>query len=169
MTDILEFKGSTRWCSNFVGPEVKYGNIWFPRVENAYQAAKTLDMKIRVNLAQPDVSAAEAKAIGNDLAIRPDWTVQRRLLTMEILVRQKFLNKDYLEKLLATGDCYIQEGNYWHDNFWGNCLCKKCKDITGMNRLGFLLIELRKELKPFSVIFKQKEAFSCLETTMPVI
>lgn len=170
MTDILEFKEDTRWCSNFVGPEVKYGTLWYPRVENAYQAAKTLDMKIRTDLANPNMSAADAKKIGNDpLILRADWTVERRLITMEILVRQKFLNVYYLEKLLATEKAYIEEGNYWHDNFWGNCLCTKCRHITGKNELGSLLMTIRSNMRDFRKIFDQKEALSCLEKTTQVI
>lgn len=47
------------------------------------------------------------------------------------------------ELLLETNDCYLIEGNYWHDNIWGICYCKKCENIKGENRLGKLLMKIR--------------------------
>jgi hypothetical protein len=38
------------------------------------------------------------------------------------------------------------EGNNWHDNTWGNCLCDKCKGIEGKNLLGNILMQVREEL-----------------------
>jgi len=35
-----------------------------------------------------------------------------------------------ITKLLSTGNCEIQEGNYWGDTFWGVCKGK------GENNLG---------------------------------
>jgi predicted NAD-dependent protein-ADP-ribosyltransferase YbiA (DUF1768 family) len=49
--------------------------------------------------------------------------------------------------LLATGDEELIEGNTWHDNTWGNCVCQKCQDIPGRNMLGMLLMELRTEIR----------------------
>lgn len=37
----------------------------------------------------------------------------------------------------------IVEGNYWHDNYWGNCTCDKCKNIEGQNKLGKILMKIR--------------------------
>ena len=65
--------------------------------------------------------------------------------------------------LLSTGDVAIIEGNYWHDNFYGQCTCEKCAG-KGKNKLGKLLMDIRSELngtkKPnlFDVLFKDKKA-----------
>ena len=64
----------------------------------------------------------------------------------EILV-EKFTIPELKEKLLATGDEYLEEGNYWHDNYWGNCHCEKCADITGQNKLGILLMKIREDIR----------------------
>ena len=59
---------------------------------------------------------------------------------------QKFCNpkNDYLGgKLDMTGLEEIVEGNYWHDNYWGNCTCDKCKNIEGQNKLGKILMKIR--------------------------
>ena len=66
---------------------------------------------------------------------------------MKKLLKQKFSNTEFRNFLLSTGDLYIEEGNYWHDNFWGNCYCKKCIEIEGINKLGKLVMEIRDELK----------------------
>jgi predicted NAD-dependent protein-ADP-ribosyltransferase YbiA (DUF1768 family) len=65
---------------------------------------------------------------------------------MQLLLWKKFMQPRLRKKLQETGTQMLVEGNYWHDNFWGNCKCKKCKDITGQNTLGILLMALREEL-----------------------
>ena len=62
MTDILEFQGSNRWLSNFEGPSVLFDRVRYKRVENAYQAGKTLDPKIRESFVS--VPAGMAKQMG---------------------------------------------------------------------------------------------------------
>lgn len=61
---------------------------------------------------------------------------------MRDLLRIKF-NDDhfgYRQKLIDTGDAYIEEDNKHHDTFWGVC------DGEGENQLGKLIMEIRKEL-----------------------
>ena len=43
---IREFQGEKRFLSNFPDAEVMWGGIKFPRVENAYQAAKCRDIDL---------------------------------------------------------------------------------------------------------------------------
>jgi predicted NAD-dependent protein-ADP-ribosyltransferase YbiA (DUF1768 family) len=76
------------------------------------------------------ITPGEAKKLARKLTaqgyLRKDWE-QASLGIMEGLVRQKFsLYPTLREKLLATGDEELVEGNYWHDNFWGACSCRKC-------------------------------------------
>ena len=61
-------------------------------------------------------------------------------------LRTKFSIKGLKEKLLATGDEELVEGNFWHDNFWGVCSCSKCGN-KGQNKLGKLLMQVREEIK----------------------
>ena len=44
-------------------------------------------------------------------------------------------------KLLGTGDTYLEEGNTWNDTFWGVC------NGVGENNLGRILMEVREELR----------------------
>lgn len=64
---------------------------------------------------------------------------------MEECLRSKFADPVLKQKLLATGDEELVEGNYWHDNTYGNCSCERCKDIIGRNMLGNILMKLRTE------------------------
>ena len=62
-------------------------------------------------------------------------------------LREKFKDPELREMLLDTGDEELVEGNFWHDLWWGDCGCKKCKDVPGKNILGKLLMELREKIK----------------------
>ena len=63
---------------------------------------------------------------------------------MEYGLREKFKDTDLRDKLVGTGNIEIIETNIWHDNFWGQCNCDKCKSKGG-NKLGKLLMKLRSE------------------------
>jgi len=64
------------------------------------------------------------------------------------IVYNKFSqNEDLKEKLLNTGEIYLEEGNWWHDNYWGQCNCYRCRNIHGLNKLGKILMQVRDELR----------------------
>jgi len=66
---------------------------------------------------------------------------------MRSAVKAKFKqNSELLKLLIATKPHDLIEGNYWHDNIWGDCLCSRCKNIKGQNLLGKILMEVREEL-----------------------
>lgn len=136
--DILEFQGEYRWLSNFWPSPVILDGVTFPTVENAYQAAKT-------HRAQREpfrhCTAGQAKKLGRTVKMRVDWE-QVKVFIMRSLINQKFApNTDLAEKLKATGDKKIVEGNYWNDTFWGVCKGR------GQNILGLLLMERRSFLQ----------------------
>jgi hypothetical protein len=56
------------------------------------------------------------------------------------VLRIKFQVPELREKLLKTGDKYLEETNYWNDRYWG-----KYKD-KGLNMLGHLIMAVRGEL-----------------------
>lgn len=119
-------------------------NYYYFSVEGAYQAAKTLDPAIRFDISK--MRSSKAKAKGKTLILRPDWESVKRLIMLD-LVRQKFYNSHSLATLLAaTEDRTIIEGNYWHDNYWGDCSCEQCQHIEGKNWLGKIIMHVRKEL-----------------------
>ena len=59
---------------------------------------------------------------------------------------KKFAIPELRQKLLDTGDAYLIEGTTWHDNYWGICTCDRCGG-RGQNKLGQLLMEIRKEIR----------------------
>jgi ribA/ribD-fused uncharacterized protein len=140
MVDVLQFQGEYRFLSNFWPAKVKLGGIYYPSVENAFQAAKTLDLDKRKWFL--DVPAGEAKRIGQNLDLRPDWEAVK-LLVMNYLVRQKFSDTLLHKKLFSTAPGKLVEGNYWHDQFWGDCICSKHISIPGENHLGLILMKVR--------------------------
>jgi len=63
------------------------------------------------------------------------------------IIRAKFSLPEMKEKLLATGEAELVEGNNHHDNLWGDCACSRCAAKAGQNRLGKILMQVREELK----------------------
>ena len=139
MNEITKFKGSYSFLSNFETCFVTYEGMKFRTVEHAFQAAKTLDMKERIVFQLIDFPA-EAKQIGKQVKLRPDWE-QVKLGIMEDLVRQKFNQPKFKKLLLSTNNNTIVEGNTHGDTFWG-----VCKNV-GYNKLGKIIMKIRDEIK----------------------
>lgn len=135
---ITAFKGKYAFLSNFYPCLIKYENEMYPSVEHAFQAAKSTDPKIRHTIALCP-SAAEAKRCGRNLQLRSDWNIVR-IDVMRNLLRLKFQTDINRQKLMSTGDAYLEEGNRHGDKFWGTV------DGVGENNLGKLLMEIRKEM-----------------------
>ena len=149
---IDSFFGEYRFLSNFWPAPIELFGITFPTVEHAYVYAKIdgntdpasirLKSDIRHRLEQPD----EVKRAGMEALLRPDWNYVR-LPIMTMLVSAKFnQHPDLGEKLVATGQAQLTEGNHWHDNFWGECSCASCDGISKQNNLGLILMAVRANL-----------------------
>lgn len=134
---IDSFSGKNRFLSNFY-----FHEGWC--VEIPFQAAKTHDntKQARILMAK---SPAEAKKLGRSAVLRKDWE-EVKVDVMLLLLRKKFKIPAMREKLIATSDKELIEGNWWHDNEWGDCNCKKCANIPGKNKLGKLLMHVRQEI-----------------------
>jgi len=146
MKIIEKFRGANRFLSNFYSCPVIFENLKYSSAEHAYQAAKTPDLNIRKNISKLN-SPVKAKAAGYKINLRPDWE-NIKIFTMYQICKAKFeQNEELLGKLFKTEDFKLIEGNTWHDNFWGDCSCEKCKDIPGKNYLGKILMKIRKELE----------------------
>lgn len=137
MDKISEFRGQYRFLSNFYLSPISYEGLGFKTVEHAYQAAKTIDTKKKLVIANC-ITASKAKTKGKMLNLRPDWLTVR-LPIMEELVGLKFNIPELRAMLLATGRAELVEGNWWGDVFWGVCRG------TGENHLGKILMKIREE------------------------
>lgn len=144
MDPIEDFRKTYYFLSNFFPSTVSYKDCEFPTVEHAFQAAKctsAADFDKILNCRTP----YEAKKLGRLVAIKDNWDSQRVNIMREIL-REKFCNNANLKELLVnTGQRKIVEGNYFHDNYWGQCLCEEHRHIQGENMLGELLMKIRNE------------------------
>jgi len=133
------------FLSNFWPVEIVYQDLVYPSVENFYQAMKTSDKSKHQIFTK--ITAADAKKRGQSLTFRADWE-QLKLVVMTHGIRAKFaVGSDLANQLLLTGSVELVEYNYWHDNFWGDCTCQKCKDIEGQNNLGKIIMQIRNELR----------------------
>jgi ribA/ribD-fused uncharacterized protein len=143
---ISDFQGKNFFLSNYAPAKVRLDGMEFPTVEHAYQAAKTLEAAARQKIREASTPGL-AKKMGRKLTKIPEWS-DVKVEVMRDLVHQKFEQHPDLKKLLlATGDAELVEGNTWHDNFWGDCRCSRCQAISGENRLGRLLMEVRQRLR----------------------
>lgn len=146
---INKFDGKYAFLSNFYSsPFVfKEGNEEFiaKTVEHYFQYMKTASIEEGIEILSA-LTPGEAKHLGRKCTLCKDWEEIKDAVMSEAL-HKKFAIPELKEKLLATGSEYLEEGNWWHDNTWGNCYCEKCKDIVGENRLGIILMRIREELK----------------------
>ena len=138
------FDGEFAFLSNFYDSPISDGRMIMPTVEHYFQAAKADSMYDYIAIATA-ATPGQAKRAGRKATLRHDWEDVKMNVMREAL-HKKFSDPELKAKLLATGDQHLEEGNTWHDNFWGVCHCDRCQDIMAHNHLGKLLMELRTEL-----------------------
>lgn len=142
MNKIDEFEGKYRFLSNFFPCVIEYEGITYPSTEHAYQAAKTLNQEHRQMIADMP-TPGKAKKAGQIVEVREDWN-EIKFWIMYDICKLKFIQPEFEEKLLSTGNVELIEGNYWHDNVWGVCTCSNCPG-EGTNLLGKVLMRIRTE------------------------
>ena len=132
---INDFRGEYAFLSNFYWFELEgYG---LTTVEHEFQARKTEDLLWASKIRGAE-SPATAKRLGRQAPMRPHWD-ELKDGVMLALVRMKFRTPELREKLLATGDAKLVEGNWWHDEYWG----VDHRTGAGQNRLGKTLMGVR--------------------------
>lgn len=136
-SNIYGFFKEHRFLSNFHLCAIVFEGQTFGSTEAAYQAAKSLDPEVRnkFTMMQP----SEAKREGQKINIREDWEENKLAIMYEICFRKFHFHDDLEKLLLATGEKYLEETNYWGDRFWGADLKHK-----GENNLGKILMRIRK-------------------------
>lgn len=149
MKNIKQFTGEHRWLSNFYPCKVFLDGEIYDSVENAYQAAKTLDLEKRKEF--KTITPGQAKRLGKTLTIREDWD-NVKLDVMSELLRQKFKQPLFYKLLIDTGiHCQLEEGNTWNDTYWGVNL----NTGKGENNLGKLIMYIRTE-KYFDIMLSYR-------------
>ena len=145
MSVINSFRGKYGFLSNFCQTQLEYDGLAYSSSEAAFQAQKCEkpEGKIKYTLIK---NPLRIKQMGRREKL-PSWWEEKSCDIMYSILKVKFSNPTLKEKLLSTEDAYLEEGNTWHDNLWGNCYCEKCKEKEGYNYLGKILMQIREELK----------------------
>ena len=139
MVVIDSFKGKYYFLSNFFSSKIEHEGRVYDNGEAMFHSFKNPSSKYKDSLVGVDPSRAKKR--GRNVQLRHDWE-EVKDECMYITVKAKFTqNQDLKEKLLATGDAMLIEGNTWNDKYWGVCYGK------GKNKLGQILMRVREELK----------------------
>jgi ribA/ribD-fused uncharacterized protein len=143
---IDRFDGQHLFLSNF-SPDgfALSGDVW-QTGEHAFQGHKTTDRAARDRIGRAS-SALQAKHMGREVVLRPDWDQVRKRVMNEVVFAKFGQNPHIRGLLVATGERLLVEGNTWHDNDWGDCRCADprragCRE-HGRNWLGRILMHAR--------------------------
>ncbi len=158
--EIRKFSGEYEFLSNFYEAPVRY-EYFYGSSEAAYQAQKAakLDNKLEFLNYNPRKSKRRARKI----PIRADWDAVKVAFMRDIVFAKFIQNPELAEKLLATGNAEIFEGNYWHDTFWG----VDNETGAGENNLGKILMEVRAGLNNLDVKILSGENLTLTRFTLP--
>lgn len=135
---INSFRKENHFLSNMFDCKVTFDGITYKSAESAFQAQKSLDADYRLRLSRIDGYAAKRE--GKKVELRPDWDEVKLDVMYKIIFAKFTQNRDLRNKLIATGDSILEEGNTWGDTFWGMC------NGVGDNHLGKILMKVRAEL-----------------------
>ena len=151
---ITKFEGRWNFLSNFYKCDIEHQGIKYTSVEAFYVAMKVNDQQLingvyytpgdfREMISKISIPGV-VKKIGQKVKLRSDWR-EKKLEYMNWAIREKFKNENLADLLKSTADLELVEQNSWHDNFWGKCVCNRCKG-NEKNHLGKILMDVRDEL-----------------------
>ena len=145
------FRGKYSILSNFAEHEkisivLPYGNkngkkYHANNIETLFQAAKT-DTSWQIEEIVKSNNPSVSKYLGRRCKIRNDWEKIKENVMKELLEKKFNVSNEFRKILLSVpDDMYIAEMNTWNDKEWGVC----SKTFVGKNKLGNLLMQLKKE------------------------
>ena len=150
--NIKGFFDEFRFLSNFhVMPSftpIYHDGMIYESTEAAYMASKTLDKELRKKF--QGIEPREAKKLGREIPLREDWEEIKDQIMYEVNYHKYSVNEELKQKLLTTGDRYLEETNWWGDRYWGVC------NGEGRNQLGKTLMRIRSELRNPVQMFKKR-------------
>jgi len=86
---------------------------------------------------KPRDSMKAGRAIESTDLFRSNWKEVKYDIMSSVIFDKFYRNIELRQKLLATGNKYIEESNHWHDVYWGVCNGK------GKSNLGKILMGVR--------------------------
>jgi ribA/ribD-fused uncharacterized protein len=137
--EIKGFFGEYRFLSNFQKADIEYEGDIYNSTECAFQASKVVkEQRERLQHCEPYESKKLWKTLKKINETKEQWDARRLKVMMQVSI-EKYLKHSWLrEKLLATGERYLEETNHWNDRYWGVDIHK-----GGENQLGKLLMNVR--------------------------
>ena len=141
---IKEFRGATKWLSNFELVDIEYKGMTYPSSEHAYMSAKNESVGWKFKCADRSLTCGDIKSLGSKVELREDWE-DIKLQVMEEILTIKFSKEPYRTKLLDTGVQNLQEGNHHQDRFWGISFYDVPNE--GENHLGRIIMRIRDKLR----------------------
>lgn len=142
---IDSFRGEYFFLSNFYLRPINFRDHSYKSSEHAFQAAKATNEEDRQYI-EDAAGAREAQRRGRRIKCRDDWNDVRMGEMCKIVYLKFAQNLDLEDKLLATGDAVLIEGNWWGDTYWG-MVKDSDGNWRGENYLGRILTEVRKVFK----------------------
>lgn len=134
--DIRGFSGDYRFLSNFYVCQLEVDGVLYDSSEHYYMSQNTTDSRWR-DLIISASSPSKSKELGKKAPLRKDWEEKYKNQSMMCGLMAKFDNDNLRQKLIATGDAYLEETNHWGDTYWGVC------NGEGKNMLGRMLMYVR--------------------------
>lgn len=147
---IDSFRGENSFLSNFyeeAGVKINYSGLTYRNTEAAFQAQKEVDPNKRK--AYASMSASESKKAGRKAKLVFGWDDKKDDVMLDVL-RIKFSYPHLAQKLVKTYPHELVEGNTWGDRYWGIC------EDEGLNKLGKLLMQVRKEIMDAQAASKEE-------------
>lgn len=138
MKIIDNFRDNHFFLSNFYPTEFEFDGITYKNSEAAFQAQKVTSKEARRVFGK--MLPNEAKKRGRWVNLRSDWESIKDQVMYEVC-KAKFSNPALANKLIATGDAILIEGNNHGDTYWGQV------NGSGYNKLGQILMKIREEIK----------------------
>lgn len=138
---ISNFDGPFRFLSNFWLSHMTINDKLYISNEHFYQASKACN-EVDHEYVRLMTTPGNAKRAGSRIKLRSDWEALKIPIMRQGLI-EKFKDPGLRVQLNNLKGKLLIEGNVWHDNFWGDCSCSKCKNIYGENNLGKLIMGVR--------------------------
>ena len=136
--NIAGFVEEYRWLSNYFLCRVAWEGRVYGSAEAAYQSGKyaAADRDVFTRL-DPDSARKFPRTKPYDSEA---WETRKERTMREVVWAKFSQNPELAEQLLATGDRYLEETNWWGDITWGVYRGK------GQNLLGKILMDVRARL-----------------------
>ena len=134
LPDVYGLFETHRPLSNFHLEPFTYKDVIWPSSENAYQAMKGYPSQYELFAS---LKPMDSRNLGQRIQLPKDWNYEKYNAMYEVLTAKFKQCPIAREVLTSTKDYYIEETNWWKDQYWG------VFEGVGENNLGKILMNLR--------------------------